>query len=369
MTNRNAGCVPEFLGGTNIRILLVAFFCLLCSSSALAEFGGTALMLWPTARSVALGGAMTALADEPDAEFWNPGGLGFQRGASAAASGRRWMDAMDLRYLSAGWGFSRVAGTGLDVNAGVNAWYFPFDSGPVTDETGRLIGKYRPWEAAVGVHGGVGIGDRFGVGLALKYFYALYMPGWVFDSLGYPGSNEDFAANALAADVGVLYRPLNQVSVGLALSNFGSGIHFNRQNAVDNLPTTARLGVCGTPVDIPLVRARLLGEASLILTEESTPFVVAAERLWKTAAAEVTVLQIVSARISYLWIQGAWDPWPGLCYGFGLGYKDYVRFDVACDRPLAPLGRRSQWVLGLAVNNLPGFVAELKRGPRLDWSW
>jgi hypothetical protein len=357
------------LGGTNNRILLVAFFCLLCSSSALAEFGGTALLLWPTARSVALGGAMTALADEPDAEFWNPGGLCFQHGASAAASGRRWLNVSDLRYLSAGWGFSRVAGTNLDINAGANARYFPLDSEQVTDETGRLIGSYRPWEAAVGVHGGIGIGDRFGVGLALKYFHALYMPGWIFDSLGYSGSNEDFVANALAADVGVLYRPLNQVSVGLALSNLGSGIRYNRQTAAANLPTTARLGVCCTPVDIPLVRARLLGEASLILSEESTPFSDAAERLWKTAAAEVTVLQLITARISYLWVRDYWSLWRGLRYGVGVGYKDYIRFDVARDRPFAPLGMKSQWVLGLAVNNLPGLVAELKHGPKLDWSW
>ncbi len=80
----------------------VTFIGLLGLSVAFGQFGGTALLLWPTARSVALGGAMTALADEADAEFWNPGGLGFQPGASLSGSTRRWLGIMDLRYLSAG---------------------------------------------------------------------------------------------------------------------------------------------------------------------------------------------------------------------------------------------------------------------------
>ena len=118
-------------------------------------------------------------------------------------------------------------------------------------------------------------------------------------------------------------------------------------------------------MDIPLVRARLLGEASLILTEESTAFADAGGRLWKTAAAEVTVLQLVSGRISYLWTRD-YAMWQGWRWGIGVGYKDYVRLDVTRDRPYFSTNR-SEWVLGLAANNIIGLADELKQGIGFDW--
>ena len=347
-----------------MKTTLAAFLCLLCSSSALADYGGATLMLWPTARSVALGGAMTALADEPDAEFWNPGGLGLQPGASFAASARRWLDLRDLRYLGGDWTFSRVAGADIDVNAGIDFRYSQDTPMEAINEMGRLIGTYRPWDAATGVHGGVGIGRHLGVGLALKYYHALHVPGWVLDSIGFGRNHEALTSVGHAADAGVLYRPLKQLAVGLGLSNLG-WVRYSWLTEVDKLPTTARLGLCGTPVDIPLVRARLLGEASLILTEESTAFADAGGRLWKTAAAEVTVLQLVSGRISYLWTRD-YAMWQGWRWGIGVGYKDYVRLDVTRDRPYFSTNR-SEWVLGLAANNIIGLADELKQGIGFDW--
>jgi hypothetical protein len=356
-------------GGINMRTALSALICLLCSSSALAEFGGTALLLWPTARSVALGGAMTALADEPDAEFWNPGGLGFQPGASLSASARRWLTIADLRYLSAGWTFSQVAGADIDVNAGLNLRQLTDDPQEVINDLGRLIGTYRPTEVACGVHGGVAIAKRFGAGVALRYFQALYIPGWAFDSMGvFPPGQEDFAASAFAADAGLLYRLLDQLSVGLAVSGFGTKISYTRSAASSKLPTTLRLGVCGTPVDLPSVRARLLGEASLLLTEESTAFLDAGTRLWKTAAAEVTIFQLITGRVSYLWVPDNWNQWKGLRYGIGIGYKDYVRLDVTKEPTFHQVDTKGQWVYGLAANNIVGLIDDLKQGPRFDWS-
>ena len=65
------------------RIIVIAVLGLsLIAGAAQAsqDLGETFLLVWPTARSPALAGAMTALADESDAAYWNPGGLGFQKG-------------------------------------------------------------------------------------------------------------------------------------------------------------------------------------------------------------------------------------------------------------------------------------------------
>jgi hypothetical protein len=40
--------------------------------------GATFLMVWPSARSTALAGAVTALADDAEAERYNPAGMAFQ---------------------------------------------------------------------------------------------------------------------------------------------------------------------------------------------------------------------------------------------------------------------------------------------------
>src|SRR5512136_1009439 len=49
------------------------------------------LLIWPTARSTALAGAMAGLADDPDAAFFNPAGLAFQPGAGATVSYADWL--------------------------------------------------------------------------------------------------------------------------------------------------------------------------------------------------------------------------------------------------------------------------------------
>jgi len=67
----------------------------LTSSRAVADYEGNvgpgAILLWPTARSTALAGTMTGLADEADAAFFNPAGLAFQMTAKASLSYGNWL--------------------------------------------------------------------------------------------------------------------------------------------------------------------------------------------------------------------------------------------------------------------------------------
>jgi len=61
--------------------------CLTAAPNAEAtSIGMGVLMIWPTARSTALAGAMTGLADEADATYFNPAGLAFQTTAKTNLS-------------------------------------------------------------------------------------------------------------------------------------------------------------------------------------------------------------------------------------------------------------------------------------------
>ena len=70
----------------------VLFLVLLVSATfARPQPGIPFLLIWPTARSTALAGAMTGLADDPDAAFFNPAGLAFQSGTGATVDYGHWL--------------------------------------------------------------------------------------------------------------------------------------------------------------------------------------------------------------------------------------------------------------------------------------
>ena len=63
----------EFIHPASVLLLCLL---LLGHPAGAQEFGAGLLTVWPTARSTALAGALTASADDADAPFFNPGGLG-----------------------------------------------------------------------------------------------------------------------------------------------------------------------------------------------------------------------------------------------------------------------------------------------------
>lgn len=64
------------------------------------------LTIWPTARSTALAGTMTGLADEADATYFNPAGLAFQTTAKADVTHASWLPGLypGMYYESAAGG-------------------------------------------------------------------------------------------------------------------------------------------------------------------------------------------------------------------------------------------------------------------------
>ncbi len=80
-----------------MKITAIVTLCvasLLANPYILPDPGNTgvgALELWPTARSTALAGAMTGLADEADATYFNPAGLAFQTSAGANVDFGEWL--------------------------------------------------------------------------------------------------------------------------------------------------------------------------------------------------------------------------------------------------------------------------------------
>jgi hypothetical protein len=51
----------------------------------------------------------------------------------------------------------------------------------------------------------------------------------------------------------------------------------------------------------------------------------------------------------------------GLCWGFGIGYKDYFRIDVSSDAAIYDF-ETSNWKFSLVANDIAGGIRELKQG-------
>src|SRR5512139_2062788 len=82
------------------------------------------LLIWPTARSTVLAGAVTGLADDPDAAFFNPAGLAFQSGIGATGSYVRWLPGL---YPTMHVGYGAAVFHDLGTGAPGSPWAFGLD--------------------------------------------------------------------------------------------------------------------------------------------------------------------------------------------------------------------------------------------------
>jgi len=349
---------------------------------------------------------MVALADEPDAAHWNPGGLGFQKGLGGCANLCEWLpglyQGMYYFYGSGGTGLQIMRRTNL--NVGVDLTYMTLGETDVVNERGDFLGRYVSYDVALGMHAGAQVTRVLGVGVNLKYISSHVMPAWVWKSMPELGIDAGGTGSDVAADVGVLYRPLRILSIGLSLASIGPSIAYAETRERNPLPSTLRIGGCFTPLDVPILRVRALLEADKILVgmfSDTTGTKSFGRQLdeelrdaWKSAGIEVTLLQLVTARFGYLedltgqrggiviekegqtYHYGLGDVLSranlgtiksaGICWGLGLSYKDYVRLDMSDDSRVYDFPT-SNMKFTLAANDIVGLWKELNSGLEFDW--
>jgi len=142
------------------------------------------LMIWPTARSTALAGAMTGLADEADAAYFNPAGLAFQTTSRADVTYANWLPDLysGVRYASAAGGAplrlpflggrsAFIAGSMANISLGRMS---------VFDEHGHFVDQVSPWRGVAGAHAAAMLSDNLAVGLGAKLLLSQdAIPPWL----------------------------------------------------------------------------------------------------------------------------------------------------------------------------------------------
>jgi hypothetical protein len=273
---------------------------LLSTSAEAASPGAVFLMIFPDARTTALGGSGTALGDLDANTYYNPAGIAF--GPRAAAT---WAHVNWLPGLYPGMSYDYVGGTyGVDERLclAANATYLTTGVTDVVNERGEFLGRYRSWDLAAGMSGACRILPYLSAGMTLKGVYSSMVPDWVLDSMPDLGIDAGGHASSFAVGGGVQYRPLDFLSIGLACDNVGPDIHYTRSDESDPLPAILRGGFALRPRIPGPVEVALVGDVwrDLVTAMPRTPdFVNFWEQMQDGVGLELRFAKLASVRLGY----------------------------------------------------------------------
>lgn len=232
-----------------------------------AQAGGAAvpfLRISPDARASGMGEVGTAIADDINAIYWNPGGLAFLDYMNAgydfdaednlvpyrqvAISFSPWLPQFNAdlfySYGTVGQFFESLNGT-----VGFNFVFMNLGEFIRTNINGEAEGKFISNEFSLGLSYGTIIAPDLGVGFQLRYIQSNLAP---------TVANQQDAGTGISGsfDLGILWKPSrlrvfganldDRISLGMNLQNVGPKMTY--RNESDPLPTALRLGTSVTVV-------------------------------------------------------------------------------------------------------------------------
>lgn len=225
---------------TNMRPL-AAIACMIAlviaaASSVSAKDPGedayTFLKIGTDARSEAMGGAMTGVADQLGATFYNPAALAAVGPRSVMASYTNWLTDIQAGALAAVWS---VGGQG---RVGVSAQYLDYGDFDARDEVGNPGEDFSASDVALALTWASGLGRGLNAGVTGRF---------ISESI------DDANSSALAADLGLSYEFLDgRTRAGVAVRNLGGQTKSIEGGDKESLPIVLAAGLShqlrGAPV-------------------------------------------------------------------------------------------------------------------------
>lgn len=199
------------------------------------------LQIEPDSRAAGMGNTGVAIADNASAVFWNPAGLGFQRGNQVSITHSEWLPAFNADlfydYLVGKFHVEDVGTFGTHIT------YLNLGEQLRTNETGLEVGRFNSYEFAIGVSYGLQLNKNWSIGTGVRYIYSSLADGSVGEQQINPGSSVGF-------DVATMYKSNTfsffdrdaTLNAGLNISNIGPGVHYTDNAQKDPLPTIFRVG-------------------------------------------------------------------------------------------------------------------------------
>jgi hypothetical protein len=202
------------------------------------------LRIEPDSRAAGMGNTGVALADDANAVWWNPAGLGFQGGAEVGITHSNWLPEFNTNlYFDYLVGKYHVDGVGT---FGGQVAFMNLGEHEQRDNEGVEVGDFRSFDLAAGVSYGVTLGERLAFGTGARAIYS---------QLASDVANIDGTAYAVGVDLAALYRTRpfalggveTTFSAGANLSNMGPTIDYDGSTEEeDPLPQHLRFGAAST---------------------------------------------------------------------------------------------------------------------------
>ena len=279
------------------------------------------LYMEPGGRPGGLGKSFTAVADDTNAGFYNPGGYALQEknGVSVMHEPRGTGDLKDMFYDYVGmtYGFGKYGRLGATVTY--------HNSGKIqkTNDQGEVTGYMHAYDVAPSVYWSYALlPEKLGVGAGLTYAYE-----HLTDEPG--GVQQQPLFNA-----GVFYRtPLPRLNVGAAFVNLGTNVKGTRDDSSGETvtyssppPRTVRLGVAYTPLSNAMNDLLVTADGSKLLMNLDEGFSTELGQGVYSGGVEYKYAKMVSIRGGYYY--DFYGEITGLALGFGFAYKG-IGFDYA----------------------------------------
>jgi hypothetical protein len=307
-------------------LLIVSLACVI-TASADSELPTdyTVAMVWtaldPGARPGALGRAYTALANDAEATYWNPGALGFLKKMEftvtheprgVASNNEMFFDYGAFAYPTP-WG-----------TFAFSLQYHNMGVSDRTDEQGNFLGTMHsyginPWLS----YSKTFLDDKLGVGGSVKYDYEHLFTG------------EGGTSNALCFDIGGQYRPFTWLWTGLAVTNIGPTVDGSM------LPRTLRVGVASNLIKDKFNDLNLSADVHKVMVNLNDSFTKELAQAAYCGGAEYFYFDLVGVRLGYYYLR--YGDIMGLSFGAGVRYAGFA-FDYA-NLPEGGFGEENRFTL------------------------
>lgn len=164
------------------------------------------------ARSLAMGGAFTALANDPSAIYWNAAGIAKMNRNSFLFNHSEWIADTDFDFFAAVFPLGRMGAVGVSITS-LSMSEMEVTTIEQPEGTGQF---FKAGDYAVSVTYALRLTDRFAIGFNPKFIHQFI---W------------EMQASGFAIDIGVHYQtPFKGVQLGFAMTNFGTDMRIDGDN-------------------------------------------------------------------------------------------------------------------------------------------
>ena len=200
------------------------------------------LLISPDSRSGAMGDVGVATSPDASSMHWNPAKLSFtQENIGISVSIVPWLRELvpdiNLQYIGGYYKLNNNEAIGYELR------YFSLGDITFTDNSGQVIGQYKPNEMALGTAYSRKLSRDFSIAISARYIYSNLTGGQT------AGGTETVAGQSIASDISTFYtKPTtiagkkSDISVGMNISNIGNKISYTETITRDFIPINLRLG-------------------------------------------------------------------------------------------------------------------------------